>query len=60
MNLTMIDVTEIKRVKAGDKVILIGKSRSQQITANDLAQWAQTINYEIVTRINPIIPRVLK
>jgi len=60
MNLSMVDATKVSKVKIGDKAILIGKSRTQQITANDLAQWANTINYEIVTRINPQIPRVLK
>ncbi|MGC8881183.1 MAG: alanine racemase C-terminal domain-containing protein, partial [Minisyncoccia bacterium] len=59
MNLSMVDITNIKNVKVGDKVILIGKSKNQQITADDLAQLAFTINYEIVTRINPLIPRFL-
>ena len=60
MNLSMVDVTNIKGVKTGDKVILIGKSKDQEITADDLAHWAQTINYEIVTRINPLLPRIVK
>lgn len=60
MNLSMVDATKVSKVKIGDKAILIGKSRTQQITANDLAQWANTINYEIVTRINPQIPRILR
>lgn len=59
MNLSMVDVSNVKGVKPGDKVILIGKSTNQEITANDLAQWANTINYEIVTRINPLISRIL-
>jgi len=57
MNLTMIDVTGIKNVKAGDKVILIGKSTNQQITAEDLTRWQNTIKDEIITRINPLIKR---
>ena len=60
MNLSMVDVTNIKGVKTGDKVVLIGKSKNQEITADDLARWAQTINYEIVTRINPLLPRIVK
>jgi len=60
MNLSMIDVTGIKGVKPGDKVILIGKSKNQEITAEDLAKWANTINYEIVTRINPLLARRVK
>jgi len=59
MNLSMVDVTNLKRVKTGDKVILLGKSKDYVITAENLSQWAKTINYEIVTRINPQIPRIL-
>jgi len=58
MNLSMVDVTGIKKVKVGDKVILIGKSTNQQITAEDLAKWQNTINDEIITRINPLLPRI--
>ena len=57
MNLSMVDITKVPKAKIGDKVILIGKSHNQVITAEDLAQWANTINYEIVTRINPLIKR---
>jgi len=56
MNLTIIDVSKIKNTKAGDKVALI----NGKITADDLAKWADTINYEIVTRINSKIPRFIK
>ncbi len=59
MNLTMIDVTGIQNVKAGDKVNLIGKKGREQITADELAKISTTINYEIVTRINPLIPRLI-
>jgi len=56
MNLTMVDVSKIKNVKAGDTAILIGK----KITADELAILAHTINYEIVDRINPLLPRIVK
>ena len=52
MNLTMIDVTNID-TKVGDEVILLG----EKITAKEMADWADTINYEIVARINPEIKR---
>ncbi len=55
MNLMMVDVTDIK-AKVGDRVELIGKT----ITADELAKRIGTINYEIVTRINSQIPRILK
>jgi len=42
----------------GDEVILLGESDGQAITAEDLAQWAGTIPYEILTNINTRVPRV--
>ncbi len=42
----------------GDEVLLIGESGNQAITAQDLADWAGTIPYEILTNINTRVPRV--
>jgi alanine racemase len=42
----------------GDEVTLIGESEGQAITAQDLADWAGTIPYEILTNINTRVPRV--
>jgi alanine racemase len=42
----------------GDEVTLIGESGDQVITAQDLADWAGTIPYEILTNINTRVPRV--
>ena len=60
MNMMMIDVSNIKDVKEEDVVTLIGKEGSESVTAEDLASWAETINYEIVTCLNPNIPRIVK
>lgn len=58
MNLTIIDVTEVKDIRVGDRVTLIGSGGKDEITADELANRTSTINYEIITRINPLIPRV--
>jgi alanine racemase len=57
MNMLMADVTHIPEIKQGDKVILIGSEGEESISADHLAEWAGSINYEIVSRINPLIPR---
>jgi alanine racemase len=57
MNLTMIDCTDIANVHVGDEVMLLGPYEG--ITADDIAQTIQTINYEVVTRINPLLPRII-
>jgi len=57
MNLTMVDITDIPDVKLEDEVVLLGRSDSECITAETMAGWAGTINYEIVTRISPYLER---
>jgi len=41
-----------------DEVVLIGEMGSESITAEDLAGWAGTIPYEILTNINTRVPRL--
>jgi alanine racemase len=43
-----------------DEVILIGEMDSKKITVEDMAEWAGTIPYEILTNINTRVPRVYK
>ena len=59
MNLIMVDITG-KRVKVGDEVILIGKQGKNIISADQIAKNLKTINYEVVTRINPLLKRIIK
>lgn len=59
MNMVMLDVTEIDNVRQEDEVILIGNQGKANISADFLAQKIDTINYEIVSRINPLIPRII-
>jgi hypothetical protein len=58
MNLIVIDVTDVKGAKIGDVVTIIGKDGKSEITADDWAEWSQTINYEVVARLNSAITRV--
>ncbi|MCY4436989.1 MAG: alanine racemase [Chloroflexi bacterium] len=54
MNMTLIDVTDIPGVQVGDEVTLLGT----EIPAEHIATHVGTINYEIVSRINPALPRI--
>ncbi|MDD5605775.1 MAG: alanine racemase [Patescibacteria group bacterium] len=60
MNMTMLDISRRPRAKVGDEIVLIGKSHNKEITATDVADWAGTINYEIVTRLPEHLERVYK
>ncbi|MBI5805885.1 alanine racemase [candidate division TA06 bacterium] len=59
MNLCMADITDIPGVRPEDEVVLLGKQGREHLSAEQLAQWIGTINYEVVTRINPQLPRVV-
>jgi alanine racemase len=42
----------------GDPVVLLGRDGDEVITCEDLAEWAGTIPYEVLTNINTRVPRV--
>lgn len=60
MDMAVIDVTDVPSAKQGDEVVILGPQGRDRISAEDIAARAGTINYEIVTRINPLIPRIFK
>ncbi|MGP8187289.1 MAG: alanine racemase [Terracidiphilus sp.] len=58
MDQTVLDVTEIPGVEAGDEVVLLGSQGSETITAFDHADAAGTIPWEVFTRIGARVPRI--
>ncbi len=58
MNMFMVNVNHLPEVKIEKEVVLIGKQKREEIKVEEIAQKINTINYEVVTRINPLIPRV--
>lgn len=54
MDMTMLDISEIKNVKEGDEVVVFGEALSLKA----LAAWAGTIPYEIMTGISQRVKRV--
>jgi alanine racemase len=57
MNVVMVDVTDVPGVSVEDEVVLLGRQGELEITAEQLADWADTINYEVVTRIGGHLER---
>lgn len=53
MDMLSVDVTDILDVKIGDEVILWGEN----LSANEVADWADTIGYELVTRMPLRVPK---
>ncbi len=58
MDQTSLDVSGIENVREGDEVVVFGRQGDAEISADEVAAWAETINYEIVTAILPRVPRV--
>lgn len=59
MNMSIVDISHIDGVKIEDEVILIGSEGEASVTADFLADISGTINYEVTTRIDPSIPRII-
>jgi alanine racemase len=57
MDQTMLDVGHIPGVESGDEVVVIGRQGEECISADELADAAQTINYEIVSALTSRVQR---
>jgi len=57
MDLIAVDSTGMD-VRDGSQVILIGRDKKNKIGANELAQWAGTIPYEILCALSQRVSRV--
>jgi len=57
MNMMILDVTDAN-AQPDDEVVLLGRQGKAEIRAEELAERIGTIAYEVVSRINPHIPRV--
>ncbi len=60
MDQFLVDIGANGTAAVGDEVVLLGEQGNRRITAEDLASWAGTIPYEVLTNINTRVPRVYK
>lgn len=59
MNMFTIDLSNVPDAHPEDEVVLLGEQGSERIEAEELASRLGTINYEITTRVSPLLPRRL-
>jgi len=57
MNIIMVDVTDIPEASLENEVTILGRDGEEFLSAEKLAGFAGTINYEITTRVNERIER---
>lgn len=59
MNMFVVDVSHLAKVKIEDEVVILGRQKIEEITAEETAKHIGTINYEITTRISSLLPRII-
>jgi len=58
MDLIVIDISDVPEAKLGDEVVLLGRQGGEEVSCAELAERAQTITWEITTRIGVRVRRV--
>jgi alanine racemase len=58
MDQFVVRVSNIPNVQQDDEVVLLGRQGDDEITAEEIAAWAETINYEVTASILPRVTRV--
>jgi alanine racemase len=58
MDQFVVDLGVTSNAKTGDEVIVFGDGSGDEYTVDEWAKAANTINYEIITRIGPRVPRI--
>ncbi|HEX4640144.1 MAG TPA: alanine racemase [Chthoniobacterales bacterium] len=58
MDLMMIDVSDVPEATVGDEVVLMGRQGDEEISCHELAEKADTITWEIITRVGSRVRRV--
>jgi alanine racemase len=60
MDLTMVDATDLPGLETGEEVVLFGGQGDAVISVEEVAGWAETINYEVLCGISQRVPRVYR
>jgi len=59
MNMITIDVSNLKDVKRGDEVVMIGNQNGHEITVASFGEMSNNLNYEVLARLPAGIPRIV-
>jgi len=57
MNSIAVDASEIKNIKRGEEVVIIGKQKKQELTVASFGESSNQVNYELLTRLPQDIER---
>lgn len=59
MNLMTVDITNIPETKKGDEAVLIGEQGDLSISVASFSELSNQPDYELLTRLNQKIPRIV-
>ncbi|MFZ0456278.1 MAG: alanine racemase [Ignavibacteriaceae bacterium] len=59
MNMMTIDITDVSETKKGDEAVLIGKQGDLAISVASFSELSNQLDYELLTRLNQKIPRMV-
>lgn len=60
MDMLMVDISHAGFVTVGDEAVMVGRQGDEEITFQELAQQAGTIDYELSTLLMPRVPRIYR
>ena len=60
MDQMVVDVSKVKTAKTGTEVVILGRQKNQNVSAEELAAVAGTINYEIICALGGRLPKTYK
>ncbi len=60
MDMIVVDGTDIPGVRVSDEVVLVGAQEGEEISATELAHRAGTSEYELLTRLNPLMRKIYR
>jgi alanine racemase len=58
MDMTMLDLSGFADAAVGEEIVIFGRQGSEEISADDVARWDETLNYEVLCRISKRVARV--
>jgi alanine racemase len=53
----LCDITHVKDIVPGDEVVYLGSQKKECILGDDIAQWADTISYEVFCSMGQKVDR---
>ena len=58
MDVTVVEISRVPDARTGDRVTFVGRDRDEEITVEEVADLAGTINYEVLTGLTSRLPRI--